>query len=39
MSYFLIDVMGVLSLVGREMVYERNHLTTEFKVIELGSNR
>ncbi|XP_058727319.1 uncharacterized protein LOC131598765 [Vicia villosa] len=36
---YLIDVMAILSGVGRERVYERNGVTTKFKVIELQSNR
>ncbi|KAL5056941.1 hypothetical protein RYX36_028545 [Vicia faba] len=34
----LLDVMGILSSVGRERVYERNRVATKFKVIELESN-
>ncbi|XP_058774873.1 uncharacterized protein LOC131649140 [Vicia villosa] len=32
---YLIDVVAILSVVGRERVYERNGVTTKFKVIEL----
>ncbi|KAL5063877.1 hypothetical protein RYX36_025614 [Vicia faba] len=35
---YLIDVMGILSSLGRERVYERNRVTTKFKIIELESN-
>lgn len=35
---YLIDVVGILSGVGRERAYERNRVTTKFKVIELESN-
>ncbi|CAI8597781.1 unnamed protein product [Vicia faba] len=35
---YLIDVIGILSSVGREKVYERNRVATKFKVIELESN-
>ncbi|KAL5057489.1 hypothetical protein RYX36_029093, partial [Vicia faba] len=32
------DVIGILSSVGLERVYERNLVATKFKVIELESN-
>ncbi|KAL5079380.1 hypothetical protein RYX36_007801, partial [Vicia faba] len=32
------DVIGILSFVGRERVYEKNRVATEFKVIELECN-
>ncbi|CAI8603500.1 unnamed protein product [Vicia faba] len=35
---YLIDVVGILAGVGRERVYERNRVTTKYKVIELESN-
>ncbi|CAI8589166.1 unnamed protein product [Vicia faba] len=35
---YLIDVIGILSSVGRERVYERNCVATKFKFIELESN-
>ncbi|KAL5096315.1 hypothetical protein RYX36_000642, partial [Vicia faba] len=35
---YLIDVIGILSSVDRERVYERNRVYTKFKVIELESN-
>ncbi|XP_058731997.1 uncharacterized protein LOC131603620 [Vicia villosa] len=35
---YLIDVVGILASVGRERVYERNRVTTKYKVIELESN-
>ncbi|KAL5082239.1 hypothetical protein RYX36_010660, partial [Vicia faba] len=36
--YFVPDVIGILSSVGRERVYERIRVATKFKVIELESN-
>ncbi|XP_058725947.1 uncharacterized protein LOC131597257 [Vicia villosa] len=35
---YLIDVVAIVSSVGRERVYERNRVTTRFKVIELEAN-
>ncbi|CAI8607822.1 unnamed protein product [Vicia faba] len=35
---YLIDVISILSSVGRERVYERNRVATKFKFIELESN-
>ncbi|XP_027192334.1 replication factor A protein 1-like [Cicer arietinum] len=35
---YLIDVMGILVGVGQDRVYERNGVTTKFKVIELESD-
>ncbi|XP_058773373.1 uncharacterized protein LOC131647495 [Vicia villosa] len=35
---YLIDVVVILSAVGRERVYERNGVTTKFNVIELQSD-
>ncbi|CAI8620001.1 unnamed protein product [Vicia faba] len=35
---YLIDVIGILSSVGRKRVYKRNRVATKFKVIELESN-
>ena len=35
---YVIDVVAILSAVGRERVYERNGVTTKFKVIELQSH-
>ncbi|XP_058761621.1 uncharacterized protein LOC131635036 [Vicia villosa] len=35
---YLIEVVAIVSAVGRERVYERNCVTTKFNVIELESN-
>ncbi|XP_058758714.1 uncharacterized protein LOC131631967 [Vicia villosa] len=35
---YLIEVVAIVSAVGRERIYERNRVTTKFKVIELDSN-
>ncbi|KAL5055111.1 hypothetical protein RYX36_035793 [Vicia faba] len=37
-DYLIDNVIGILSSVGREMVYERNRVVIKFKVIELESN-
>ncbi|XP_058746876.1 uncharacterized protein LOC131619844 [Vicia villosa] len=34
----VLDVVGILASVGRERVYEKNRVTTKYKVIELESN-
>ncbi|KAL5078260.1 hypothetical protein RYX36_017244 [Vicia faba] len=37
-EFCFLDVIGILYSVGRERVYERNHVATKFKAIELESN-